>query len=116
MLKKLATLLVLMTSFVILSCESCATKPPEYHGEFWAGWPDTASIVRTQEDKEIRCDDPIFREFTCFTYDDLELFYETYVQGCAVWKKDVDPLREKLKDCPVINRKNLEMLGKCLSR
>lgn len=59
-----------MLSLVLLS--ACASKavPPGWTPKPWAGWPETSSVVRTQDGLSLSCSDQAFRDYVCLTYED----------------------------------------------
>lgn len=58
---------------------------PEWNGKFWAGSSEDRAVVRSQEQKLIRCDSPQFDDMVCMSYKDLSCFYQTYVMNCQQW-------------------------------
>ncbi len=89
--------------FLILSLSGCVSQPPKWDGKIYAGDSATKSIQRAQAGEAIACDDPAFDDYLCISGADFQKFYETYVLGCAKWRKDLERMSaqeafEKLKE------------------
>jgi hypothetical protein len=100
------TVLLTLSGILVTGCP--AGKPPRFDGKWWAGDSSRSSIRRAQESEEIKCESEAFDDYTCLTYEHLKLLYQTYVLGCAKWKKDLpkvseDEFKAMLKD-PVLLR------------
>lgn len=50
----------------------------------WAGDAQSSSIVRFQDDQEMKCTSPRFDQMVCMTYDDLKKLYLT-MHKCMDW-------------------------------
>lgn len=72
----------------LLGCPFVSSKPiPKWDGKLYAGNSKEQEVTRAQANEHIKCSDPKFDAMTCMSYRDLEKFYETYVEGCKVWKE-----------------------------
>jgi len=80
---------------------ACSEKPvknqPSYKPKLYAGDSDRYGITRKQSGEFISSADPRFDDYVAMRYSALACVYETYVQNCREYKKqvvkcsDVDP-------------------------
>ena len=57
-----------------------------FTGKIWSGDSRAVSIRRAQDNQAIACNDDKFNDYVCMSYQDLMLFYDTYILKCAKWK------------------------------
>jgi hypothetical protein len=79
-------LIFIAIEYVFLMCPGCATPLPSIDIQTWAGDSKTGSIVRSQEEMQLKCSDPLFNEMVCITYEDMKKIYLT-LPKCRSWDK-----------------------------
>lgn len=58
-------------SILVAGCAS--NEPaPACNYQMWVGRPSAAGVVRTNENRELKCEDPAFKDYICFSKKDFE--------------------------------------------
>ena len=61
-------------------------KPPPWNAKIYQGWPQTGSVIRSQEKESISCSAPKFKKFVCVTGEELVKLRKLFL-SCRKWKK-----------------------------
>lgn len=77
---------VLLGAMTSLGFGSCAGGPPEIRAKQWLGYPDGGSVVAS-DGAEVKCSEPEFDRFGCYTLEDLEQIWTTVYGCCEKWSK-----------------------------
>lgn len=89
---RLKTCLTLSVSSLLLGMTSCSTPIPKWEGKVYQGSSKDFGVVRRQAGEVIRADSPEFDDIIAMKAsgpDGFEGFVQTYIHGCAKWKKGV---------------------------
>lgn len=77
-----------LTALVLLSLNSCASKPiPPWGGNIYAGSSADKGVVRKQENETIPFNDSRFNQMRCMSDEEFQRFVNQYVIGCDGWGK-----------------------------
>ena len=79
---------------LFLSCD--ATEKPELKVTLWAGDSAHSSITRSQENRRIYCNDPVFDDYVCMTYSDYESIVRLW-DSCVITKTEFNKYEKALK-------------------
>lgn len=68
-----------------LLAAKCDGDRPSWTAKFWAGDSASSSIVRGQDSLAIHASDPLFDNFVCMTYEDIEKLEIEVLSKCEKW-------------------------------
>lgn len=77
------TRLISKTLFLAISLSGCAHGDRNLHGKLWQGDHDADAISRKQDEKSLKCGDPLFDQYTCLKTVDLQ----NYGKACDKWRQ-----------------------------
>jgi len=85
-LLKLRLAFILAIAAPNLGVSSCSTTPPAIDAQQWLGSSKGGSVI-SSTDQEVKCTDPAFDQFGCYTLQDMERIWTTVYGCCERWSK-----------------------------
>ncbi len=67
-----------------MGTSSCGERP-EWTAKFWAGDFIEEGITRSQNNQTIQCRDPMFDDYVCMSYEDLNKLELEVLSRCTGW-------------------------------
>jgi len=77
---------ILLGAMSSLGFGSCAGTPPEIRAKQWLGYSKGESVIAS-DGAEIKCSEPAFDHFGCYTLEDLEEIWSKVYGCCEKWSK-----------------------------